>query len=160
MGRTAGVTTMTPLKRRFVELYAGNGVEAMRLAGYKGGGDVLNRAAKRLLKEPLVAEAIRSRETAGVRPYIANRLERQAFWTSVMRGEVPGTDIEDRLAAARDLAKSEGDFIVKVQGTVEHRMPQLKEMSVDELRALATVTRKELTAGEVVDAEIVDADDD
>lgn len=152
--------TMTPLMRRFAEVYAGNGAEAARQAGYKGGNAVLATIARDVLRHPLVIEAIKTRECADIRPYIANRLERQAFWTSVMRGEVPGVGIEDRLAASEKLAKSEGDFILKVQAAVQHTMPQLQAMSVEELRALASLDISALVPGPAAlpPGEPVDAD--
>lgn len=44
---------------------------------------------------------------------VASRLARQAFWTSVM--DDPNRAIEDRLRASELLAKSESDFVLRVQ---------------------------------------------
>ena len=71
---------------RFVEAYAGNATEAAIAAGY--GWKSARRAGSRLLKSPAIVDAIQSRnhpertegsEETGGTPYIASRLDRQAF---------------------------------------------------------------------------------
>ena len=49
---------------------------------------------------------------------IANRVQRQQFWTEVMKN--PEASLADRLRASELLGKSEADFVAKVQheGTV------------------------------------------
>lgn len=46
-------------------------------------------------------------------PTIATRLERQEFWTSVLRSE--DESMKDRLKAAELLGKSEGDFLERIE---------------------------------------------
>jgi len=48
-------------------------------------------------------------------PRIANREERQAFWTAILRDE--GRPIDERLRASELLARSEADFLTRVQST-------------------------------------------
>lgn len=100
-------------------MYAGNGTEAARLAGYKGSDNVLAQTARDLLRNPQISEAIRAREKEEVRPLIATRQERQAFWTAVMNDT--DEEMPARLKASELLGKSEGDFIDKVDlgGTVK-----------------------------------------
>lgn len=94
-------------------LYAGNGTQAAREAGYTGSDNTLAQTARDLLTNPQVLEAIRARETTELRPRIASRLERQAFWTEVMYDT--GADLPNRLKASELLGKSEADFTLKVE---------------------------------------------
>jgi hypothetical protein len=57
------------------------------------------------------------------RPEVATREERQAFWTSVMRGE-EGAEMSERLKASELLGKSQLDFKerVEVEVTANPRM--------------------------------------
>lgn len=102
---------LTAKQRRFVEVYAGNGTEAARLAGYAGSDNVLAQVGRNNLRNPQIAQAIREREARTLTPAIASRQERQAFWTDVMRND--DEQMFARLKAAELLAKSEGDFIEK-----------------------------------------------
>lgn len=52
---------LTPKELRFTELYEGNGVEAMRGAGYKGSSNVLSVTASRLLRKPKIRDVIEAR---------------------------------------------------------------------------------------------------
>src|SRR3954469_6368750 len=81
-----GVKTraLTVKQAKFVEVYDGNGTKACRLAGYKGSDNVMAQQARDNLSNPQIREAIRAREKAEVRPLVATRQQRQAFWTSVM----------------------------------------------------------------------------
>lgn len=106
-------TGLTAKQAAFVAAYAGNGTEAARRAGYAGSDKVLAQVALENLRKPDVAAALKARQTAEVRPLIASREERQAFWTDVMRE--PDHDMRDRLKAAELLGKSEADFLEKVE---------------------------------------------
>lgn len=104
---------LTAKQLKFVQVYAGNGAEAARLAGYKGSPDALSRTAHELLKHPKVSQAIRERTIQEATPLIASRQDRQAFWTEVMQD---GTEIMlNRLRASELLGKSEADFTDKVE---------------------------------------------
>ncbi len=108
---------LTYRQRRFVALYRGNATEAARLAGYTGDDPTLGVTGHELLKNPKVAEALKNRDEGKLKPYIADRLERQRLWTAVLRDK--GADMKDRLKAAELLGKSEADFIDRVQHGVE-----------------------------------------
>lgn len=107
-----GVVKINPRQLKFIEVYAGNGVEAAREAGYTGSAATLAQTAYELLRKPDVRAAIRARAAANPSPLIATRIERQELWTSVLRDEL--ADTSDRLRAAELLGKSEADFTEKV----------------------------------------------
>lgn len=114
--------------QRFAEVFAGNGTEAARLAGYAGSDAVLATQAGRLLRTAEVLAIIKARQEKEVRPLVASRQERQAFWTRVMQGHSDtvadpegGTctfrlSMSDRLKASELLGRSEADFTDKVAG--------------------------------------------
>jgi phage terminase small subunit len=95
-------------QQKFVDVYAGNGTDAARKAGYKGTENTLAQCARGLLRNSHIAAAIKARETKEVRPLIADRQARQSFWTEVMKD--PDADMKDRLKASELLGKSEADF--------------------------------------------------
>ena len=116
---------LTEKQRRFVEAFtaSGNATEAARRAGYR----YPQAQGAETLRRPAVAaaiEALRAEETAAA---IAERHERQAYWTAVMRGEPDAEGnrptISERLRASEILGKAQGDFIerreVTGQGAVE-----------------------------------------
>jgi hypothetical protein len=51
----------------------------------------------------------------GERPRVAGREERQAFWTATLRD--PARPMDERLRASELLARSEADFVTRVQAT-------------------------------------------
>jgi hypothetical protein len=79
---------LTVKQKRFIDFYNGNGAEAARLAGYSGNDDTLKQ-----------------RNQAD----IANREERQRFWTDGMRDEK--AKMSDRTKHSELLGRSEGDFL-------------------------------------------------
>lgn len=113
---------LTTKQLKFVECYAGNATEAARLAGYKGNDVTLQSVGKENLRKPLIVQAIKARQDKSIRPLIATREERQAFWTEVMKGPYK---MADRLRAAELLGKSEADFTEKVQVSGQDGGPQV-----------------------------------
>lgn len=111
---------LTTKQRLFVEAYCGpalgNATEAARLAGYKGNDVTLSSVGSENLRKPQIAEAIEQ-----AKPEIeavATRHERQAFLTSVMRGERQKglwPDISERMHAANLLNKMDGSYIQRVE---------------------------------------------
>ena len=99
-------------QRAFVAAYAGNATEAARAAGYSE--KTARVQGSQLLTNPAIVAAIRERENKALRPHIATREERQAFWTSVMKDAE--LDLNGRLKASELLGKSEADFTDKVAG--------------------------------------------
>lgn len=106
-------------QRRFVEgvasgMAAGRAYEA---AGYRATGDTADQAASRLLSRNVkVATALA--EVQSATPEIADRAERQRWWTRVFRGH-EDADMRARLKASELLAKAGGDFVEKRE--IEHR---------------------------------------
>lgn len=117
------VRKLTTKQQRFVDFYDGNAVDACRQAGYTHP----ESASRTLVQNHTIMGLIHNREKKHNNPKIATREERQAFWSSVTRGEeiqivIVGSgedakDIEvppkmaDRLKASELLGKSEADFI-------------------------------------------------
>ena len=97
--------------RAFVEAYDGNGTAACRAAGYKGSDAVLATQAGRLLRKAEIRAAIDSRRAKSAKGRIADREERQRFWSKVMRSK--RFELKDRLKASELLGRSEADFIEK-----------------------------------------------
>jgi phage terminase small subunit len=104
-----GKPALTAKQTRFVAAFSGNGTRAAREAGYIGDNDQLASTASTLLKIPKVRAAISTRNGSKLGAAIMTRQQRQEWWSRVMRDE--SADMTDRLAAARDLGRSEGDFV-------------------------------------------------
>jgi phage terminase small subunit len=104
---------LTTKQRKFVRLYCGNATEAARLAGYYGDDNALAQIGHENLRKPYIAEAIQKRETEEMTPLIASRQDRQEFWTEV--ADNPILEMSERLRASELLAKSEGDFLTRVE---------------------------------------------
>jgi hypothetical protein len=122
-------------KRLFVEAYDGEEVYAMRVAGYTGANSYLKQRAAEFLRDPLVIEALQNRDKFKLTTdkAIADRLERQALWTAIMRNNDPyhrdqvdangiplpeeNIPLTTRLKASELLGKSEADFTEKVDVT-------------------------------------------
>jgi phage terminase small subunit len=103
----------TVKQQRFIDAYAGDAKEAARKAKISYG------YARQLLTKSNILEAIQNRQETEVRPKdIADRQERQAFWSKVMRNEKEET--KDRLKASELLGKSEADFTENLA----HRFPE------------------------------------
>ncbi|MFH1858384.1 MAG: terminase small subunit [Candidatus Omnitrophota bacterium] len=119
---------LTVMQQRFVDYYDGNGTQAAKKAGYKNP----RQMGSENLSKPDIKHALKTREDRRRNGHIADREERQAFWTKILRGKetqpaVVGTDGEgnsivteippkmtDRLKASELLGKSEADFTDKL----------------------------------------------
>lgn len=123
---------LTEKRRRFVDFFlgeaAGNATEAARLAGYK----TPHPEGSQLLQNPTIREAIESHSKT--RSRIKTRDERQEWWSQIMDDEDQPT--KDRLRASELLAKSQADFVQRVEHSgridVDARIAQ---MSTDEIVA-------------------------
>ena len=140
---------LTEKQRRFVEAYmgaaAGNATEAARLAGYAASDDnSLASIGNENLRKLAIREAINKRVDSD--PLVATRFDRQRFWTRVMLGtELDGDEppaMRDRLKAASDLARAQGDFIDRV----EHSGPDGKAIQVESSPEERRARIAELTA--------------
>lgn len=125
---------LNPKQRAFVANYAGNATEAAIKAGYSK--KTAKSQGQRLLTHVDIARAIQSREETRTNKAIMDREERQAFWSSVARGEHGEgfQDMKDRLRASELLGKSEADFVDRVQSNIDIRVNvSADEMTDDEL---------------------------
>jgi phage terminase small subunit len=117
---------LTNKQQRFVDTYAGNIKKTAKKAGLSYG------YCRRLVTKSNIFEAIRHRQDIEIRPKtIANRQQRQEFWTKVMRDE--NEDIRDRLRASELLGKSETDF---VEHLVLDSEDALTDEECDEIREM------------------------
>ena len=111
----------TVKQQRFIDLYDGNLSESAKKAG------ISRSYAKKIVSNSTLLDLIKDRETERKREGIANREDRQVFWSGVLKGEIvskttitqeDGTEIEkivqpkmaDRLKASELLGRSEADF--------------------------------------------------
>ena len=94
----------TVKQQRFIDFYDGNASEAARKAGYKHP----RHSGNENLTKVNILEAIQNREEKRNKSTIADRQERQEFWTEFMRDK----DItpQERFKASELLGRSEADF--------------------------------------------------
>lgn len=123
---------LTPKQLKFIALYKGNGFEAAKLAGYNGDDHTLRSIAYENLTKPDIRAAIKRRFKEELEPLIATRMDRQKFWSKVMKSSQ--TAMRDRLKAAELLGKSEADFTDVVKNTGEQKV------------TVVTVTQEQLDA--------------
>ena len=106
---------LTAKQQVFVDVYDGNATEAAIKAGYS------KKSARAIgqenLTKPDIVKAIQERESKRIKPLIADRERRQRFWTQVM--DDPEVEMRDRLTASKLLGQSEGDFLDRVEASVE-----------------------------------------
>ena len=104
---------LTLKQQKFAEYYAasGKGSESVRKAGYAHKNADIE--ASRLLANPSVFDYLSSLTHAQTDNRIASAIERQEFWTAIMRSNE--FKIEARLKASEILAKAQGDFVHKLE---------------------------------------------
>lgn len=121
---------ITAQERLFIEAYTGDDAKAAQAAGYQGEPTFLKRTGEALRRRPEIILAIKERDTYSKeqQKIIADRKERQSFWTSIMRNKDPYNDtpekdefgidkpipLQTRLKASEMLGKSEADFTDKI----------------------------------------------
>ena len=94
----------TVKQQRFIDFYDGNASEAARKAGYKHP----RHSGNENLTKVNILEAIQNREEKRNKSTIADRQERQEFWTKNLRDT--SLDVVHRHKASEYLARSEADF--------------------------------------------------
>jgi hypothetical protein len=105
--------SFTVKQQRLIDCYAGDIQEAAKKA------KICYGYARQLLTKSNILAAIKNRQETEVRPKdIADRQERQAFWTKIMRDRKEET--KDQLKASELLGKSEADFTENLS----HRFPE------------------------------------
>lgn len=121
---------MTPKQKSFCEHYAatGNGSESVRRAGYAP--DNADVEAARLLANPNIQEYLSTLTQAATDSRIADAIERQIFWSSVIRNA--DEKMEVRLKASEILGKVQGDFKERVEMQSESNLTVvIKRYSMD-----------------------------
>lgn len=126
MARVSG-DKLTTKQRRFVDAYDGNATQAAIAAGYSP--KTARAIGKENLTKPLILAEIKARDTIRSTPLIANRAERQQFWSSVMRDKEQM--MRDRLKAAELLGKSEADFVERQEITGRDGAPLIESVKVE-----------------------------
>lgn len=116
---------ITNRQKRFVQFYDGNATQAAIKAGYSKA--TAAAIASRLLRKINIKNAIKVRQDKKDTPIIASRIDRQKFWTEIMKGK--HVDHNDRLKASELLGRSEGDFTEKIQhsGAIVMAMGRIKK---------------------------------
>ena len=114
---------LTGEQKTFVDLFTGNLTDTAKIMG------IGFKAADTLYRYAHVKQAIRERFEEGCHPLIADRDERLAFWTSIMRNDSEETGM--RLRASELLGKANLDFgerkIVEAQITTTVPKTELDE---------------------------------
>ena len=119
----------TVKQQRFIDSYDGNATKAAIKAGYSK--KTAHRIGAENMQKHAILNAILTREKKRSESEIANRQERQEFWTAMFRGKTTtkiatgkGDDkaveeiqpaFTDRLKASELLGRSEADFTDKIQ---------------------------------------------
>lgn len=117
------IVKLTTRQRKFVELFEGNATKAAILAGYSK--KTAYSIGQENLKKPEIIKALKEREKKEIGTLIADRQQRQQFWTQVFRDIT--VKMGDRLKASELLGKSEADFTEKIVHTgIENLAEQLK----------------------------------
>lgn len=105
---------LTTKQRHFVEHYAANGgnaLDAARKAGYK---QPQVQSAENM-ENHRIQSAIKVLTQDEEDTLVAKAIERQTFWTEMMRDST--VHPRDRLKASELLGKAQGDFLTKVEVT-------------------------------------------
>jgi phage terminase small subunit len=134
---------LTPKQKTWAEHYAnhGNGTLAAKQAGYRGTENVLAQVSCENLKKPQIIAHLATLTQPGTNSRIADAVERQEFWSSVIRDKDEAMPM--RLKASELLGKRQGDFVDRLALTgadggavkldVEH---SLEGKTLEELAAL------------------------
>jgi len=135
---------LTAKQRRFVDAYAGNATAAAIAAGYSP--KTAHSIGAENLRKPEIEKALKAREDKGMGAAIANRQQRQEFWTGVLRDKEQA--MRDRLKASELLGKSEGDFLERVDlassdgSMTPAKTIDLGQRTTDELMAMCKILRE------------------
>jgi len=116
---------VTPKQQAFVEYYAacGNATEAASKAGYSARYAGTN--AEKLLKNTNVQAALAALTEKVASERIATAIERQEYWTALMRGEKDGDPemLKLGLKASELLGRVQQDFIARSEVTGANGTP-------------------------------------
>jgi phage terminase small subunit len=149
---------LNPKQRLFIEAYAGDEIKAMRLAGYNGSDAYLQHQAEKLLKEPLILEAIHHRDffMDKSKKLKMDREDIQGFWTEIIKNNDPyqveefdpvtnvpkpkeNLPIQARLKASEMLGKSDGMFVDKIDISGNVTITDLVQQSLKSTRSVEDI---------------------
>lgn len=106
---------LTIKQRAFVHAYVGkaqgNGIQACKLAGYKGSDKTLKALAHKQINHPLICKAIRAHADAASDDAVATSKEVLQRLTSILRDK--DADPKDVIASGQVILKVNGAFITK-----------------------------------------------
>lgn len=114
---------LTARQAKFAAAYDGNATEAARKAGYAGDDATLATQGYRLLRKAEVREAIGARTEGELEGLTLTVDELQQEWTRLAID--PKQPAEVRLAAMRDLAKSQGAFVHRHEHAIGKSLEEL-----------------------------------
>lgn len=95
-------------QQKFIDLWTGVATETAALAGYSNP----ETAGKRCMQNVQICTLIKEKRAAEIKPHVADRIERQEYWSETMRNK--NEETKDRLKASELLGRSEGDFLDRV----------------------------------------------
>lgn len=143
-----------PKQRTFIEAFTSDESEellmAVRTAGFSGNDTYLRAMGRKMLNDLTVIKAITERDNyrESRNGVVATRLERQAFWTDLMRNDDKSAHPEydannlpkkiniplgSRIKASELLGRSETDFIEKVDVSGNISISDIIQSSYKEL---------------------------
>jgi len=139
-----GAKELTTQEKLFVQAYAGNPVDAARIAGYS----TPESYAHRLMRNPKIREALKARNmdidsafNEELRAVIMGRDEILQELTNVARGAETATG--DKLKALDLLGKAIGLWIIKHEVTTISYEDRLREMEAYEEASMVVVAEQE-----------------
>jgi hypothetical protein len=106
----------------------GNATRAAREAKYKNP----NKKGPKLAHHPVVRAALEAKQGVALNRALADRAERRGFWAKTMRD--PTLDYQHRLKASELDAKSEGDFIERLEIGTPATSIDFSGITTEELR--------------------------
>ena len=138
-------TGLTGKQTAFVEEYCINGQNGRQAAiKAKYGGkyctnNYLDQIAHKLVSNDKVRAEINKKLSELQTKSIANRQQRQQFWTSVINNALIGikTTMGDRLKASELLGRSQADFTDNINQTDTQRQRELDEKEQQEAQEIA-----------------------
>lgn len=128
---------------KIAEVFCGEGkrnkAETLRIVGYAPSTCVSGRNRAKIYENVRVKAAIASIDIANKAEHIADRAERQRFWTIAYQDE--SKTMSDRLRASELLGRSEADFVdTTINQTQEPA--QLSEQDLATLKQMAVHATK------------------
>lgn len=122
--------------------------EAYRQAGYKNSSAAtVGTCAAQLAQTPRVSSLIAAGRAKATKDNIASLEEQEAWLSKLMRGEIPETPVNVRLAANEQLGKRHGAFVSRTEVSGAAGTPLVVTLigTSAEVYELASMSDKEVT---------------